>query len=181
MTQGLLLQSIPYLGRKKILKVFTPEHGLISLFAQKTTLDPFALAEWVFRKTQKELYPLLDETLIDPLLHLRESYASLFAAGSIAQDLFRTQLPHKKAPELFDLLLIYLKKLPLAPELLSASFRLKLLLHEGLLSHDPDPIFTSTEWQQIHTLAFSRSLSAIKTIESAPYSKINLLFEARIS
>lgn len=179
-TRGLLLQSIPYLGEKKILKIFTPEQGLISLFAQNISLAPFALAEWVFRKNEKEIHPLLDTTLIDPLLHLRESYATLLAAGSIAQDLFRTQLPHKGAPQLFDLTLFYLKNLPLSPDLLSISFRLKLLLHEGLLS-DPDPAFTPLEWDQVRALAFSRSLAAIQKIQSVPYSKIKLLFDERLS
>lgn len=179
-TVGLLLQSISYLGQKKILKVFTPELGLLSFFAQKTKLDPFCLAEWVYRKTEKEIYPLQDATLLDPLLDLRSNYNALISAGAIAQDLLRTQLPGKRAPELFDLALLYLRKLPSAPELLAASFKLKLLLHEGLLSEEPNPSFTPLEWGQIEILAFSRKLSAIQSLQTAPYSKIQLLFEDRI-
>lgn len=175
----MLLQSIPYLGKKKILKIFTPEHGLISLFTQSTALSPFCLAEWVFRKSPKEIQSLQDATLIDPLLSLRDNYSTLSAAGSIAQDLLRTQLPNKRAPELFDLTLFYLKNLPLNSDLLAASFRLKLLLHEGLLSPDPDPIFSPAEWDQVHTLAFSRSLTAIQSVQAAPHSKIRSLFDER--
>lgn len=178
-TIGLLLQVIPYLERKKILKIFTPEEGLVSLFVQKTSFTPFCLAEWVYRKTQKEIQTLQDATLIDPFLHLREDYKILSAAGVMAQDLLRTQLSNKRAPELFDLALFYLKNLSLTPELIAASFRLKLLLHEGLLSSDPDPAFTPSEWDQVHTLAFSRSLSAIQHVSSPPHSKIKALFEER--
>ncbi|MBU6446433.1 MAG: DNA repair protein RecO, partial [Verrucomicrobia bacterium] len=174
---GLLLQAIPYLGKKKILKIFTPEQGLLSLFSQNTALSPFCLAEWVFRKSAKEIQPLQDVTLIDPLLSLRESYNVIAAAGAMAQDLLRTQWPEKRAPELFDLTLFYFKHLPLNPDLLAASFRLKLLLHEGLLSDDPDPAFTPAEWTQVHTLAFSRELSKIQSVQAAPHSKIRSLLE----
>ncbi len=179
-TPGLLLQAIPYLGQKKILKVFTPEQGLISLFANKTKLAPFCLAEWVYKKNQKEIHPLQDATLLDPFLHLREDYDILIAAGAIAQDLLKTQMPGKKAPELFDLALLYLRKLLGSPKMLVASFRLKILLHEGLLSNEPDPAFSSSEWEQVHTLAFSRKLSIIQSLAAAPQSKIKLLFDERL-
>lgn len=177
---GLLLQSVPYLGQKKILKIFTPD-GLISVFAQKTKLDPFCLAEWVYRKGDTDLFPLQDSTLLDPLLDLRKSYPTLLAAGRMAQDLLRTQLPNKKAEELFDLALFYFRKLSSSPDLLSASFRLKVLVYEGLLSPTAEPPFTTAEWEQVKTLAFSRKLSSIQALESGPYIKIEQLFEERIS
>src|SRR5690606_10059028 len=112
-------------------------------------------------------------------LHIRESYAVISAAGVIAQDLLRTQLPNKAAPELFDLTLLYLKNLHKAPELLTASFHLKLLVYEGLFSPDPDPHFTVAEWSQVEALAFSRSLTAIQNVGSPPFTKIKSLFEER--
>ncbi len=178
-TPGLLLQSIPYLGQKKILKIFTPEKGLLSFFASKTNLDPFCLAEWVYRPTERDIHSLRDSTLLDPFLHLRESYPALLAAGSIAQDLLKTQMPNKKASELFELALLYFRKLPASPELLAASFRLKLLLHEGLLSSEPDPAFSPPEWDQVHTLAFSRKISTILTLTAAPHAKIRFMFEEK--
>jgi len=180
-TPGLLLHSIPYLGQKKILKIFTPEQGLLSLFAQKTKISPFCHAEWVYRKTEKEIYSLQDTTLLDPLLHLRENYNTLMAAGAISQDLLRTQMPGKKAPEVFELALFYFKKLSTQPELLVSSFRLKLLFHEGLLTEKPHPSFTIPEWEQVKTLAFSRKLSEIQGLPAAPHAKIQLLFEERLS
>ena len=178
-TLGLLLQEVPYLGKRKILKIFSPEYGLCTLFASKISFAPFCLAEWVFGKTAKEMSPLKDAKLIDPLLHLRENYSILTAAGAIAKDLLQTQMPNKGAPELFELALYYFKNLPSAPDVLSASFRLKLLLHEGLLSKDPDPTFTEEEWQQVQILAFSRKLPIIQSVHTPPYSKIKHLFDER--
>lgn len=177
---GLLLHSIPYLGQKKILKVFTPEYGLITLLSKSPKLpsSPFCIAEWVYRP-HSSIYPLKDATLLDPLLHLRTDYTLLTAAGAIAQDLLRTQLPGKKAPDLYQLACLYLQKLPASPHLLAASFRLKLLLHEGLLSPEPEPTFTSPEWAQASTLAFSRTLSPILALQTAPFDKIRSLFDQR--
>ncbi|HSX10176.1 MAG TPA: hypothetical protein VLF94_00450 [Chlamydiales bacterium] len=176
---GLLLQVIPYLGQKKILKVFTPE-GLVSLFAKSTPLTPFCLAEWVYRKTDTEMHPLLDTTLLDPLSELRQNYSVISAAGAMAKDLLRSQLPGKKAPALYQLASLYFRKLPAAPATLVASFRLKLLLHEGLLSPDREPSFTTTEWTQVIALASARQLSSLFELTSLPLEKIALLFEERL-
>jgi hypothetical protein len=181
-TQGLLLQSIPYLGQQKILKVLTADHGLISLFAKsgKFPTTPFCIAEWVYRASHKELHSLKDATLLDPLLELRQDFAILSTAGAIAQDLLRTQFPNRKAP--FALACAYLKKLPaLNPKILLASFRLKLLLHEGLLSPEREPLFTPTEWEQISTLAFARQFSLLEGLQAAPFDKIKLFFEEKLS
>lgn len=178
-TPGLLLQAIPYLGQKKILKIFTAEHGLLSLFATTTKLSPFCIAEWVYRKSNREIHTLQDATLLDPLLELRTDYNTLTAAGAIAQDLLRTQFPDKSAPDLYALTCLYLKKLPANPHIFAASFRLKLLLHEGLLSSDPEPSFTPAEWELVETLAFARQVSQIQEQTAAPLRKIELLFEER--
>ncbi len=178
-TQGLLLQSIPYLGQKKILKILSHEQGLISLFATKTNLTPFCLAEWVYRKSTREIHTLQDATLLDPLLELKTDYQLLSLAGSIAQDLLKTQFPGKKGP--LALAYAYLKRLPSNPAILAASFKLKLLLHEGLLSEEPDPTFTPDEWSQVETLAFSRQFSPIQALTKAPFGKIEKLFENRLS
>jgi recombinational DNA repair protein (RecF pathway) len=176
---GLLLQSIPYLGQQKILKVLTAESGLLSFMSKspKHPTTPFALAEWVYRRTQKEIHTLLDATLLDPLPELRRDYLTLTTAGTLVQDLLRTQFPHKKAP--LDLAYAYLKKLPRAPTLLLASFRLRLLAFEGLLS--PDPLFTPAEWAQIEHLATARHFSTLLQIEKAPLEKICHFFEMRIT
>lgn len=180
-TVGLLLQSVPYLGKKKILKVFTKDHGLLSFFVNETKLTPFCLGEWIYRKTEKEMHSLKEANLLDPLEALRGSYETLLAAGAIAKDLLTTQMPNKKSDDLFDLTYLYLKKLPQNPESLRASFRLKLLLHEGLLDHDPHPQFTKEEWDQVEILAFGRSIQSMQSIKSAPHAKIDALFAEKLT
>jgi len=185
-TPGVLLQAIPYLGQQKILKVFTPEHGLISLMSKSAKnpalTTPFCIAEWVYRKSQKEIHALKEATLLDSLLELRQSYALLTAAGAMVQDLLRSQFPGRSAQSLYDLFCAYLKKLPAfaKPEILAASFRLKLLLHEGLLATEQEPTFTVEEWEQASLLAFSRQFSAIQEAKIIPFDKIRWLFEERI-
>lgn len=136
---GILLQAIPYLGHR-ILKVFTPEAGLLTLMAKNIRAKeaahttPFCRAEWVFRKSRSDIYPLKEAALLDPLSYLRNDYATLMAAGSMANDLLRSQFPHRSAQLLYDLLLASLTHLPRNPAAIAQSFRLKLLQFEGLLN-----------------------------------------------
>jgi DNA repair protein RecO len=178
-TQGILLHCFAYLGRKKILKVLTQDSGLLTFMAQNERFPttPFCLAEWVFFRGQKEIYSLKDATLLDPLLELRQDYHVLSAAGSMAQNLLQTQMPNKKAP--FHLSFAYFKKLPLNPTILQASFQLKLLLFEGLLSPERPSLFTEEEWEQVSILAFGERFSLIQEVKEAPFSKIQSLFKER--
>ncbi len=204
---GVLLQSIPYLGKKQILKVFTLEDGLVTLMT-KSVHSPFCIGEWVYRKKRGDIYTLEEGSLIDPLLELRANYELLSAAGAIAKDLLRSQLPTKKNSDLYALLTTYLKKLPLFadPAILVASFRLKLLLHEGLLSLQETCCqcggpaqhlfqgesycvehasalghsFSPTEWKELWLLSFARQFSLLQHSESAPKEKIERIFEERL-
>lgn len=210
---GVLLQAIPYLGRKRILKVFTPEGGLITLMAKASLSSafsaPFCIAEWVYRKGSREIHSLQEASLIDSLLDLKKDFATLSAAGSMAQDLLRSQLPGKKGNALYTLLCACLSKLPAFanPQILAASFRLKLLLHEGLLSLSPDcsvcgspasrlqqgesfcPAhaphtefsFSPSDWETLLHLAYSRQFSQLQNLSSAPFQQIERLFRERIS
>ncbi len=134
-TEGLLLQSIPYLGTQTILKVFTPELGLLSLIVKKGIFQPFCIGEWVYIEKTQGLYPLKDASVFEHFLELRTSFAILSAAGKIGRALLQSQLPGKGGG-LYALAIAYLKKLPQFshPETLVCSFFLKLLLHDGLLS-----------------------------------------------
>lgn len=196
-----------------MLKVFTLEDGLISLMGKSglssALTSPFCIAEWVYRKRNSEMYTLHDGSLIDGLLELRQNYETLSAAGQIAQDLLRSQLPSKKNQSLYALTSSYFKTLPYfsKPEILVASFRLKFLLHEGLLSlqetccccalpashlfqgesfclkHGPTPglSFDSEEWRQVQTLSFSRTFSKLQNVTTHPQDKIRQLFQERLS
>jgi DNA repair protein RecO (recombination protein O) len=199
-TEGLLLQTVPYLGQSRILKIFSKKEGLITLFTKKKNLNalgsPFCIGEWAYKKGKGDMDLLQDGSLIDPLLDLRKSFAALSAAGSMAQDILTSQLPAQEALALYELLRSYFKKLPqfIHPEILAISFRLKLLLLEGLLSlknhcahcrapanhlckgesfcasHAPFPSisFTFAEWQQLHCLAFAQKFSLLQELKMEP-------------
>lgn len=211
--QGVVLQAIPYLDKGRILKVFSRESGMVSLMAKKKTLPslaPFCIAEFVYKTRQSDLGMLIDASLIDSLVDLRKSYEILTTAGSMAQDLLRSQLPGKASPGLYDLLCSYFKKLPEFhnPDVLSASFQLKLLLHDGLLAladecalcgkpasvlmqgesfcpeHAPFLMLTHSEndWRTLHHLAFARQFSILQNtdLSKSLKEKIRSLFEERI-
>lgn len=209
-SQGILLQEIPYLEKKRILKIFTQDAGLVSLMARTPSFSPFCIAEWVYQKRQSEIFSLSESSLTDSLIDLRQSYKNLAAAGSMAHDLLRSQLPAKPAPSLYELLCCYLKKIPTfeTPAVLAASFRLKILLYEGLLALQtvcsrcgrassalllgesvcsahadyPSILFTIPEWQTVCSLALAQKFSLLREIDcpDALMEKIASLFEERL-
>jgi DNA repair protein RecO (recombination protein O) len=137
--EGILLSAIPYMGSQhRILRIFTPDMGLLSLIVKNikgkwSWTTPFCKAEWVFHKSQNDLHLLKDATLIDPLFKLREGYDAILAASSIAGDLLRSQFPHKSSVRLYALLDACLRHLLINPTGVAQVFRLKLLQTEGLL------------------------------------------------
>ncbi len=177
MREGILLQSIPYLENRRILKIFTKEAGLLPLIASAKKAPfaiPFIKAEWVYRTTQTELHSLKDAALLDPFLTLKDTFSTLQAAGSIASDLLRSQLPNKASPALYDLLLASLAHIPLNPPAIAQAFRLKLLQCEGLLHlpcEAPHP-FTLEEWDLALHLGLARRFSELASLAiPAPFAK----------
>lgn len=199
---GLLLQTIPYLGEHRILKILTAAHGLISLMAKHVyakkyagLTTPFLYAEWIYSQTNRDLYAFKDATLIYDLPDLKTDYRCLAAAGAIAQDLLRTQLPEKSAETPLSLALAYLNKLPAFddPQSAALSFRLKLLRYEGTLQlqqscnrcskaathldhgesvctqHAPlhSLSLSSEEFQKLLVLAHTRSFSQLQKMQSS--------------
>jgi len=170
-TTGLLLQAIPYLS-KKIIKVLTPE-GLLTFITKKKALTPFLYAEWIYTK-KKEIHPLHDDTLLDDLSLIKQDFARLTAAGRMAQDLLRTQLPGKPAIEALTLTLACFRKLPLFsdPSHLAAIFRLKLLISEGLLDPEDTP--------QLQPLLQARSFTELAALPCNT-TLIDQIFEERLN
>lgn len=178
---AILLRSTPYLNTARILTLYTRTLGLLSAYTRKTSAhtDPFHLAEWILKPSKTELYTVSDVHLLDPLTALRSTHAHLTFAGALANTLLQSQLPGKPSPLLFDLTLHYLRALPTFPQpaTLLASYRLKLLLHEGHLSADeltPDPL---------PLLATTRSLTPLRPLTLSPplLRQIEHLFLSRIA
>ncbi|MBM3183769.1 MAG: DNA repair protein RecO [Chlamydiae bacterium] len=210
--QGVLLHAIPYLGHGRILKVFTKD-GLITLIGKSkkfATLSPFCIGEWVYKKQKSELFSLTEYSMEHPLLDLRASYTTLTSAISIAEALLSSQLPLKPAPHLYLLLCSYLKNLPRfrTPEILSLSFRMKLLLHEGLIDlrlkckfceelgaclQDGETVcqlhkekraidFSLDEWQIVQIMTLTKNFADLINMDWPPNlkPKIDALFQEHI-
>jgi DNA repair protein RecO len=166
-TEGILLQTHPYLGSKKVLKIFSQKLGMITLFSSQRKYSgltcPFLIAEWVFRRGRKEMHTLMDGSLTDDLSGLKENFQRLFAAGQMAKDLLATQLPEKQSEALYALTSAYLKKLTHCPypDTLLASFQLKLLLHEGLFPTEMPDHFSEETWTLAQKLTFTKSFSEL--------------------
>jgi len=143
--EGIVLRAFDYKDRQRIITLFTQETGLISLiikgiskknFRLLSLSTPFSQVEVHFKKGKSDLFRYIDGTIIDEHLRLREQYAYLQTAGSLAQAILQSQLPGKPAPSLYLLFRSFLKQVPLFDNhaALLASFRLKLLRHEGLIA-----------------------------------------------
>lgn len=177
------------------------------MIAKKKSLDPFTnpflIAEWVYRVGKGEIHSLKDATMLNDLSELRKSYLVITTAGMMAQDLLKTQWPEKPGSGPYALTVAFLQKLELNPETLLASFRLKLLLHDGFLGlemscsqcgkgatslgkegsycreHGEGTIsFSPQEWELLHQLTFGRQFQLIQQlrVEKSTQEKIGQLF-----
>lgn len=142
-TQGVIIGASPFKDYDCILSLFTPSDGLIKLYAKHAykkgkearPISPLTVVEVVYSKGRSELYPCQEITAVHHNLQLRQNLAVLHVACDMLQAIKSTQQPGKPAPELYQLLLTYLSRLPTAdsPEAIRASFLLKLLRYEGLI------------------------------------------------
>lgn len=153
--EAIVLQSFPFQERDRILSVFSRDEGVLkfivkeaALNKQKGGLAPLTCAEFLYTHGKSELFKCQEFSILNQFLPLRQSFAVLEAAGDMLRSIVQSQFPHTPAPMLYDLLIWSLHKVPQAkdPHLLAASFRLKLLKHEGIL---PLP-FTAdaVQWNQ---------------------------------
>jgi|JI10StandDraft_1071094.scaffolds.fasta_scaffold12071_2 DNA repair protein RecO (recombination protein O) len=175
--EGIVLKTVPFKENDRILTLYTPQQGVMSLYVQglskkKPALTnlatPLCRGEYLFRKGRSDLHKFFDGTILDLHLPLRKSYTHLQVGGKILQTIHETQLPGKSSPALYALLVSYLKKLGDAtfPETLLASFHLKLLKHEGVLSLENLP--SSLDEKTIHILTTTRQFEPLLDLELPP-------------
>ncbi len=217
--EGIVLRTMEYKERERILHLYTPHSGLISLIVKRLSRKqghllalstPFCHGDYHYTIGRSSLYRFTDGSVIQTHCHLRDDLSYLETAGAIAHALLVSQLPGKPAPALFQLALTYLKQIPLAQnqQALKASFLLKLLKHEGLLSTWPHcsqcerPIafleggegfcalhgrggapLSDEEWQTLQALAEARSFQKLSEISLAEKleKKIAVCFEQAVS
>jgi DNA repair protein RecO (recombination protein O) len=140
-TEGVILRTIPIQDYKQLLTLFTLDYGLIKILYNRKknfpgAVHPLSHVEVIFREKNSEIFPCEELTLWQPYLRLRDKLPYLEVACDLLKMIERSQLLGKKAPMLYRLFLYYLDKIPFVsdPYTLIASFRLKLLKHEGILT-----------------------------------------------
>jgi DNA repair protein RecO (recombination protein O) len=144
-TEGIVINAIPFRNYDCILTLFTPLDGLVKFFVRGaysskkgggSGITPLSVVEVTYTKGRSDLYSCTEIAVINHHLSLRHNLGILEAACEMLRALSITQQPGKAAPELYQLLLMYLQKLPhfVLPQIISNSFKLKLLRYEGLLA-----------------------------------------------
>ncbi len=191
-TEGVVAHALPFQEYDRILTVFTPGNGLIKLFVkgafsqkkgQGSSTAPLTQIEATCTKGRSELYNCRELDVLNSHLKLRQNLATLDAACDMLQTVLATQMPGKASPDLYQLFLAYLTRLPEAsnPLAISTSFRLKTLRHEGLLalSTHLDPTLFDSERQLMEYLAFCRDFQLLASlpVDDILAGKIKNLFQ----
>jgi DNA repair protein RecO len=185
--EGIILRATPFKDRDRIVTLFTPQMGMISLLAKRIStsekmalFSPFSLIEALYLKKNSDLCLFKDGTLLDDHLFLRNQWSHLETAGKMAQTLLHSQLPGKAAPLLYALFKASLKQLPHFedPTSLLFLFYLKFLTHEGVLSWEDHSLFPLpcqvAEWDVMKTWAECRQFSLLYPKKS-PTALLQLL------
>lgn len=201
-SEGIVLQAIPFQDYHLISTLFTKGLGVQKLICPyaRARRSPFSghllplnHLEFEFRKTGKDLGRLENASLIESHADLRNSLAMLEGGCQLLKAVSDSQLFEKPAPLLFDLLCKYLALLPEArsPAAIVASFRLKLLRHDGLIapkegglnqvlfqSHFPP--FSLEEHAYLWALTMTTSSALLKelSLPDALPKRIEELFDA---
>lgn len=145
--EGIILKSTPFKEADRIVIVFTPNQGVLSLIVKHLSKNrpaminlttPLCRGEFIFKTGRSHLHRFIDGTIFDLHLPLRQSYERLECGAKMLNAILTSQMPEKSAPSLYALLITYLKHLENSPSPITlwASFQLKLLKHEGLLAID---------------------------------------------
>lgn len=155
-TEGIILRVIPFRDYDQILYLFTESEGLIKVIerggrsksrGKQGLCSPLTRIEVIYSETKGEIFNCREITCMDSFSSLRKELLFLEVGCDLLQVILSSQLIGREAPRLYALLLFYLRKIPQTafPWVLAASFRLKLLKHDGLAVFP----FTCSECQRI--------------------------------
>lgn len=139
-TEGIILRMTPYGDFKQILTLFTPENGVIKVIEKggrkAKRFEPLTKVELVYSEGRGEISHCNEMHVIDAYSHLRSDLLYLEVACDMIQAVLSSQYAEKTAFDLYTLFCIYLKNIARMPYpwVLAASFRLKLLKHDGLIA-----------------------------------------------
>lgn len=148
-TEGIILQAHNFQDYDQILTIFTLEEGVIKLFVKGAnhfkrrggvSTTPLTQLEIEFTRGNSEILKCKSLSTLNSNLKLRDKLSVLEAGCDIIRALQMSQHPYQPAPNLYHLLNSYLEKIPnfVDPAILSASYSLKILRHDGLLGITPN-------------------------------------------
>ena len=109
---AIILRSVPYGERHRVLTALTQRHGQISALARNSiqsrrfggTLEPFAASEWIFTlKPGAELYSLREASIREPFEGLRKSFEKLSLASALNELMLKLAPQNEPCEELFRL------------------------------------------------------------------------------
>lgn len=142
-TEGIILRVIPFRDYDQILSLFTADAGLIKVLTKGSrskrrerqgSFMPLTQVEVIYCEKKGEIFGCHEMVCIESFSTLRKELLFLEVACDLLHTISVSQFMGKASPQLYALLLFYLKKIPQTayPWILAASFRLKLLKHDGL-------------------------------------------------
>lgn len=194
--EAIVIKRVPFEEGSCLIDLFGEKNGLIKIFTKdQSPLHPFSLVDCVLQKGRSELF-YIKEAHVLALLPEKRTPDTLFLAAQLSDAMSHIS----RDADVYALYKAFMSHLHLAnrPKNWVASFLLKLLSHEGLLSLKPGnraTIFDAGEWhekgpawglafaeEEINTLLFlakSRSLFEIdeKNVSETLVMKINQMFE----
>lgn len=213
--EAIVLNVNPFQDSHQIATLFTSDMGLCRVIGSYSRspknalfgiLTPLNHIEVSFRPSRSDLLKIESASLLNAHLKIRKNYDRLQLSCKMLSLIAKTQFPHNSAPLLFTLLATYLNLMQEAksPEAILASFQLKTVRHEGIISitnacpicgnepleigieegrtlcktHSPSHSFTEEETAYFYALALSTSMKFLKEIEipeSLPPKVENLL------
>lgn len=215
--EAITLQTLPYRERERIIKFFSKEEGLLSIIVKGISpkkpdilalSSPLILVRLVYRKKSGDLHLLTDVKIETSFMKIRKDLTTLNAACEMTKAVRSSQLPHKASPQLYALFKTYLERISSFenPQILTSSFLLKLLMHDGhlhlqstcqkcngkalflekgeslCLKHkDPFSIsFTDREWKDLLLLTYSKKFSELQKIELSSIDKVLDLYKTTL-
>jgi DNA repair protein RecO (recombination protein O) len=221
-SEGVILQVVKYQEHDQIHTVFTPDNGLIKIFSSGAILSKAGLrginpslakVELIYAEGKNDLHKGKEISMLSPHIHLRQENKRLESVLEMAKTLLKSQLSYKPAPDLYRLFIYYIEKLKDISNagVLTASFQMKLLKHEGWLNlsficskchsplqdlslfegetycpmHAPTSsfLFNEEEALQLYLLAYTRSFAELASLHlpSCVKEKINQLCDSLLN
>ncbi|MDP1880939.1 MAG: DNA repair protein RecO [Parachlamydiaceae bacterium] len=162
-TEGIILHQIPFQNYDNILTLFTQDAGIIKILdkggrsKRKGSLGislPLTKVEVVYIEKKSEIFSCKEIYLLDSYHFLRNELAHIAVGCDLLKTIQVSQFLNKPATSLYQLLSTYINHIPTIsnPWILSASFKLKLLRHDGL---SPFPLICSQCQSSIFDAAFN--------------------------